>query len=64
MRIIQPDVFIALSDVTKSFQSGSQNYAAIRDVTLSVRRGDITMLLGPSGCGKSTLLNLTPSLHR
>jgi ABC-type Fe3+/spermidine/putrescine transport system ATPase subunit len=49
MKIIQPDGFIAFSDVTKTFQSGSQSYTAIRDVTLSVRRGDITMLLGPSG---------------
>jgi hypothetical protein len=38
MKIIQPDGFIAFSDVTKTFQSGSQSYAAIRDVTLSTRR--------------------------
>jgi ABC-type Fe3+/spermidine/putrescine transport system ATPase subunit len=49
MKIIQLDGFIAFSGVTKTFQSGSQSCTAIRDVTLSVRRGDITMLLGPSG---------------
>jgi NitT/TauT family transport system ATP-binding protein len=62
MGVLQPGGFIVFSDVTKTFQSGSQSYTAIRDVTLSVRRGDVTMLLGPSGCGKSTLLNLTAGL--
>jgi len=62
MKVLQPEGFIVFSDVTKTFQSGSQSYTAIRDVTLSIRRGDITMLLGPSGCGKSTLLNLTAGL--
>ena len=62
MKVLQLDGFIVFSDVTKTFKSGSQSYTAIRDVTLSVRRGDLTMLLGPSGCGKSTLLNLTAGL--
>ena len=62
MEVLQLDGFIVFSDVTKTFQSGSQSYTAIRDVTLSVRRGDVTMLLGPSGCGKSTLLNLAAGL--
>jgi NitT/TauT family transport system ATP-binding protein len=67
MTILQPDGFIVFSDVTKIFQlgsrqAGSQSFTAIRDVSLSVRRGDITMLLGPSGCGKSTLLNLAAGL--
>lgn len=62
MEVLRPDGFIVFSDVTKTFQTGVQSYTAIRDVTLSIRRGDITMLLGPSGCGKSTLLNMTAGL--
>jgi phosphate transport system ATP-binding protein len=30
--------------------------AAVKDITLDVRRNDVTALIGPSGCGKSTLL--------
>ncbi|HET8876708.1 MAG TPA: ABC transporter ATP-binding protein [Casimicrobiaceae bacterium] len=33
-------------------------YAATRDIDVSVRRGDFYCLLGPSGCGKSTLLGM------
>ena len=31
---------------------------AVRDVSLTLRDGEITCLLGPSGCGKSTLLRM------
>jgi phosphate transport system ATP-binding protein len=32
------------------------SFQALREVTLSVRKGIITSLIGPSGCGKTTLL--------
>jgi phosphate transport system ATP-binding protein len=31
-------------------------FRAVRDVTLQVRRNEITAFIGPSGCGKSTVL--------
>jgi len=31
-------------------------FLAVRDVTLPVRRNEITALIGPSGCGKTTVL--------
>ena len=36
-------------------------FCAVRDVTLSVARSEITAFIGPSGCGKSTILR---SLNR
>lgn len=34
----------------------------LRDISLSVREGEFTLITGPSGCGKSTLLKIASSL--
>ncbi len=46
-----------LHHVTRSYGSGAARVDAIRDVTLSIDRGEFTVLCGPSGSGKTTLLN-------
>ena len=44
------------------YDSGSGQYAALRDVSFSVNDGEFVSLIGSSGCGKSTLLNLFAGL--
>jgi phosphate transport system ATP-binding protein len=38
-------------------------FRAVRDVTLDVRKGQITAFIGPSGCGKTTLLRTLNRMH-
>ena len=42
--------------------AGDPNYAAVGEVSLSVRRGEFVSVVGPTGCGKSTLLNVAAGL--
>jgi NitT/TauT family transport system ATP-binding protein len=37
-------------------------YTAVKDVTLTVGRGEFLSVVGPTGCGKSTLLNVAAGL--
>ncbi len=39
-----------------SYRYPTRDDWAIKNITLSVRRGEFVLLTGPTGCGKSTLL--------
>src|SRR5436305_14310704 len=42
--------------------AGGHAFAALSDLTMTIRRGEFIALLGPSGCGKSTALNCIAGL--
>ncbi|MES2429410.1 MAG: ABC transporter ATP-binding protein [Bacteroidota bacterium] len=47
---------IEVDNVTVSFGSGKNIYTAVKDISLTVKKGEIVALIGHSGCGKSTLM--------
>jgi ABC-type lipoprotein export system ATPase subunit len=53
---------IKLKNISKSYLQGKEKYSALKNITLSIGRGEFSLLMGQSGCGKSTLLNLIGGL--
>jgi NitT/TauT family transport system ATP-binding protein len=49
---------IEIKGVHKQFELQGQRIEALRDVNLTVRKGEFICLIGASGCGKSTLLRI------
>lgn len=48
--------------VTRVFGKGARSFTAVKDINLTLNRGEFVALLGPSGCGKSTLLRMITGL--
>jgi putative ABC transport system ATP-binding protein len=56
---------IELRNVTKVFNAGKSNeFTAVRDVSLAIEFGKVSVLKGPSGSGKTTLLGLVGGMAR
>ena len=52
------DVVLSAVNVSRVFPMAAGPVVAVRDVSLTIQRGDHTAIRGPSGCGKSTLLHM------
>lgn len=46
----------------KEYVEGTNRVEVLKNVDLTIRRGDLAAIVGASGCGKSTLLNLLAGL--
>src|ERR1700738_4573256 len=56
--------YLQIENVGMVFEKRGQSFEALRDISLTVRRGEFVSLIGHSGCGKSTLLHLLAGLLR
>ncbi|SMB30267.1 fused macrolide transporter subunits of ABC superfamily: ATP-binding component; membrane component [Serratia proteamaculans] len=55
---------LELSGICRSYQSGDQTVAVLKDVSLSIEAGEMVAIMGASGSGKSTLMNILGCLDK
>ncbi|WP_137154349.1 ABC transporter ATP-binding protein [Rhizobium sp. FKL33] len=56
--------YLKIDHIDKSFERGGARTDVLKDVTLTIDKGEFVSIIGHSGCGKSTLLNLIAGLTR
>jgi len=54
--------FIEVADLTKSYAVGGSRLTVLRDLDLTLERGEMVAIVGASGVGKSTLLHVLGGL--
>lgn len=54
--------YLKLDHIDKSFQRAGTQNEVLKDINLSIDKGEYVSIIGHSGCGKSTLLNIIAGL--
>lgn len=57
-------MFLKVENLKKSYKTAEVTTTVLKDVGMSLDKGEIGVILGPSGSGKSTLLNIIGGIDR
>ena len=57
-------VIVQIEDLHKTYRMGALGIAAIRGISMEIRRGELVALMGASGSGKTTLMNILGCMDR
>lgn len=55
---------ISLNQINKFYHTGEEELQVLKNVNLTIEKGDFAAIMGPSGSGKSTLINLLGFIDR
>jgi putative ABC transport system ATP-binding protein len=58
------DIAIELKNIWKSMQFGNEQIDLLKDISMTIKKGEFVAIIGPSGSGKSTLLNIIGCLDK
>ncbi|KPA75144.1 ATP-binding cassette protein subfamily A member 7 putative (ABCA7) [Leptomonas pyrrhocoris] len=58
----EKSVGVRVDSVSKYFVRNGERFAAVKDISWNMYRGEISVLLGPNGAGKSTTINVVTGM--
>ena len=58
------EIALKTEKLYKEFKLGGRKIQALKDVNLTIEKGDFVSIMGPSGSGKTTLLNMLGCLDK
>lgn len=60
----EDNMLLKIKNIQKSYNAKSGKLKVIKNITLTIKAGEIVGLIGPSGCGKTTLLNIVAGMQK
>ena len=61
---LQKETILVARDLSKTFSNGTVQQHVLKNLNLSIYKGDFTVIMGNSGSGKSTLLYALSGMDR
>ena len=57
------EALIEIKNLSLSYEEKNSTFEALKDINLTINRGEFICIVGSSGCGKSTLLSVLAGLQ-